>query len=418
MSVRKLALAITSRVNGLQERFSAHSKRALSATALTVLAAGASGGLIPSACMAQVEPAHTPFQDPFAFDPNFRWFEPIYQADLEDMKPEKRASRGWYGTYDRLALYGSRPEQEQSNSKLDQGWGNRYDVGFMLEEENGFAATYIDMNGPNQFEGFDRSRLNRFNEDQEIVVLGVSDGGDSTIGIFPREDRNNPGFNTRFAAIRNSQNVVEFDSLELNKTWRLEPYHYGGILEPMVGVRYMNYDDLYQRQSYDAGFISDPENVFALGPGEIVTTTQSRATNDMVGGQVGFRYFKFQDRFRYSTELRVFSMANFQCNTLQTTTETTLYNPGGTTVTIGQVPEGFFIDNTRPVFGRNEEFVFGFDVRGEVSYQLTSMFEVRGGFQLIDIAQGLWRGRLGDPLARNDQQALMVGGTFGIALNR
>ncbi|MGV3484733.1 MAG: hypothetical protein ACO1RT_09975 [Planctomycetaceae bacterium] len=414
MSVRKLALAIASRVNGLRERFTAQPRLTLSALAMAAAATCGSGVWSPETCSAQVAPGHTPFQDPFAFDPNFRWFEPIYQADFDDMKPKKRANRGWFGTYDRLNLYMSRPEQEQGNTKLDSSWGDRYDVGFMLEEDNGWLMSYMGIDGPNQYDGFDRERLNRLNIDQ---LTGDADFPAQPFGLsYPASDRNNPGFNTRFVAVRNSENVVNFNNFELNKTWRLEPYHYGGMLEPMVGVRYMSFDDLYQRMDYDAGLFSDPSNALVPGAAEIVTTIQSQAENDMIGGQLGFRYFKFQDRFRYSAELRVFSMANFQCNRLQTTQETTYY--GGTTVAVGDDVQGYFIDKTRPVYERNEEFAFGFDIRGEVSYQITRMIELRGGFQVIDIAQGLWRGRLGDPAVRTDQQALMAGATFGVALNR
>ncbi len=422
MSVRKLALAITSRVNELRDHFSTLPQRAGSALAIATVAICGAGVSAPSTSLAQVQPSHTPFQDPFAFDPDFRWFEPIYQADFEDMKPQKRANRGWYAAYDRMSLYGSRPEQEQGNNKLDQGWGNRYDLGFMLEEENGWAATVFDMEGPNAYEGFNRERLNRRNVAQQLVVLGVGGPGTPSFSIFPPTDRNNAGFNERFVEIQNSQNVVDFRSYELNKTWRLQPYHYGGILEPLVGLRYMKYSDFYQRESYNAGLFSDPTGAIAVGAAEIETTTLSEARNDMFGGQLGFRYFKFQDRFRYSAELRVFSMANFQCNTLQTTQATTYYagaNAAGQfVVPVGTLPQGYYIDRTRPLYGRNEEFVFGFDIRSEVSYQLTKMFEIRGGFQMIDFAQGIWRGRLGDPLARNDQQALFFGGTFGIAINR
>ncbi len=414
MSVRKLALAITSRVNNLRAHGITTSRLALRSLAMAASISGSTQVLLVDDCSAQDQlSSHTPFQDPFAFDPDFRWFEPIYQADFEDIKPKKRANRGWFATYDRLNLYASRPEGGPDESKLDSGWGNRYDIGYMLREDSGWLMSYIDMSGPGKFEGFDRERLNRLNLDQ------LTGGGtvEPRFGlIVPRTDRNNPGFNTRFAAIRNSQNVIDFDSFELNKTWRLEPYHYGGMLEPMVGFRYMKFDDLFQRMDYDAGLFSDPTGALAPGAAEIVTTEKSRAQNDMFGAQLGFRYFKFQDRFRYSAEMRTFAMANFQCNTLQTTEETTYY--GGTTVTTGDDVLGYFINNTRPLIRDNQEFVFGFDARAEVSYQITKMIELRGGFQLIDIAQGLWRGRLTDPSTRTDQQALFVGGTFGIALNR
>ncbi len=429
MSVRKLALAITSRVNVLRKRIVAHQRQILTTMAMAAAATCTSGALLPSHCNAQI---NSPIIDPFAFDPDFNWFEPIYQADFEDMKPKKRANRGWYATYDRLNLYTSRPEQEQGKNRLDSGWGSRFDVGYMLEEENGWALTYLTMTGPGKYDEQDIERLQRIN----ITQLGGGGGGGGAGGgagaggtagppfglLFPEYLRNNPGFNGRFAAIRNSLNVVNFDSLELNKTWRMEPYHYGGILEPLVGLRYMKFDDLYQRQSYQAGLFDNPRafnvdpTVRIVGAGELVTSTQSRAENQMFGPQAGFRYFKYQDRFRYSSEMRVFTLGNWQSNQLQTTQELQFY--GGTTVGANVSPLSQTITKTPVITGSNDEFVFGFDVRGEVSYQITKMIEIRGGFQVIDIAQGLWRGRLTDPLARTDQQALLVGGTFGIALNR
>ena len=70
------------------------------------------------------------------------------------------------------------------------------------------------------------------------------------------------------------------------------------------------------------------------------------------------------------------------------------------------------------MYGRNDEFAFGYDIRTEVSYTLTRMVELRGGFQMIDIAQGLWRGRLSDAHNPTDQRGIMAGFTFGVALNR
>jgi hypothetical protein len=416
MSVRKLALAIASRVNMLRKHLVAHPQRSLRAVALVATVCG-STTITPGTTQAQVAPGHTPFQDPFAFDPDFNWFEPIYQADFEDMKPKKRANRGWFGSYDRINLYSSRPEGGDDSSQFDSGWGHRYDVGFMLEEETGWLASYIDLNGPNAFDGHRRERLNRLNEDQQIVILGVGDDGDPSYTIFPRSDRNNPGYNTRFVDVLDSDNVSKFDSFELNKTWRLEPYHYGGILEPLVGFRYMRFNSLDQDMEYDASLrvtlLAPDTPPLPVGAQEVVTTDAFRANNDMLGGQIGFRYFKFQDRFRYSAELRVFTMANFQMNTFRRTEETTIY--GGTTVGIGDEPLAYVVDKTPTQYRRNEEFAFGFDTRAEVSYTLTKMFEIRGGFQLIDIAQGLWRG---DFNSRTDQQHLMMGATFGIAVNR
>ena len=88
--------------------------------------------------------------DPFEFDPDFRWFEPVYDLDLLDMKPEKRASTGWFATYDRLNLYAGRPDvfkPDTGENRLDGGWGNRYQIGFMLPgEKHGWLFNWTKLN--------------------------------------------------------------------------------------------------------------------------------------------------------------------------------------------------------------------------------------------------------------------------------
>jgi hypothetical protein len=74
-------------------------------------------------------------------------------------------------------------------------------------------------------------------------------------------------------------------------------------------------------------------------------------------------------------------------------------------------------------YERSDEFFIGYDVRAEVGYQLTQMIHVRGGFQLLDLAKGVWRSERGGTNSNlsygaTDQNFLAVGGTFGIELNR
>jgi hypothetical protein len=416
MSVRKLAIAALQRVQMLRKSLTEPRAAMVRGLALTAgIFLGAQGG---SALATHGDGAHLPFKDPFAFDPDFRWFEPAYDMDLEEMKPKKRANTGWYGTYDKMGLWLTRPENEQSSWLMDLGKGDRFDIGYMLDKDHGWALSYMDFSVRASW-GFDRERMNRYNEEG---AFGTEPGEFPRVGRFgtivPPSDDNNFGFAHRFVPVRNSENYADFHSVELNKTWRLEPYHYGGMLEPLVGVRYMRFADIYQRQTYEDGVFTDPffpafPNITILS-GEEVLTEQSYATNDMVGGQIGFRYFKFVDRFRYSAELRVFTMGSFQANRLQTTSELTLYDNDEADANIAH----YIVERNAPLYGKSNEFAFGYDIRSEVSYTLTRMVELRGGFQMLDIAQGIWRGRLIDPNARTDQRAIMAGFTFGVALNR
>jgi Putative beta barrel porin-7 (BBP7) len=372
-----------------------------------------------------------PVADPFAFDPDFRWFEPIYDADLADMKPNKRANSGWYATYDRLNLYGSRPELNDANAsdtKIDGGWGHRYEVGYMLPaDDNGWQFNWTSLD-VNQNFIIEQERLNRYNL-QNIGGGGAGGGGAQPIdprfpadGRFtiPVEDRNNPGEFRRVYFIRDSENVFSFNNYELNKTWRMEPYHYGGILEPLVGFRWMRFSDDNTRQNYTTLISIDP---FFPGAAEQLITDTVITDNELLTGQVGFRYTKYRDRFTFASDFRVFTGGSLQCATTTQTIDTTIY--GGTTVAPGATPDFDLHDATTPRYVRNEEFVIGFDVRGEVNYQLTKMITVRAGFQVIDLATGIWRGGPG-PIAGGgaptggdrDQDVVMVGGTFGITLNR
>lgn len=370
--------------------------------------------------------------DPFQFDPDFRWFEPIYDMDLADMKPKKRANTGWFATYDRTNLYGSRPELEGSQdgeTRHDSGWGHRYELGFMLpDEDKGWLFSWVD-NDVGQFFAVRKERGNRLNED-EIGGTPTNPGPPFGLESIPGIS-NVLGFNYRFVDEKRSENVMDFDSYELSKTWRLEPYHYGGILEPMVGVRWFRMKDTNVFQDFissnDPGQIADgvagrPNLVTQYGAAaEQMTTDQAFTENEAITGQIGFRYFKFVNRFTYSTDFRVFSGPNFQSSFNNRHTEAVVYD-GTTTIVQGDEVTRILYEETPRQYTRNEELLLGFDVRGEVGYQLTRAITIRAGFQLIDIARGVWRGGDIDNSilngGSNDQDYLMLGGTFGLTLNR
>ena len=356
-----------------------------------------------------------PPADPFAFDPDFRWFEPVYNMDLADMKAKHRAPTGWFGTYDRLSLYASRPETNDSQgaeSKLDNGWGHRYEVGFMTPEKSGWTFTWTEM-GVAEADTIRYEAANRVNE----VALIPNVGQDS----FPFE-LNVPGTNYRFFDVGDSQNIFNFDSYELNRTWRMEPYHYGGILEPFIGVRWMRIQDINQstRLSSDGNLVDTGTFILPdtlLGADQLLTD-QSFVENEMFGGQIGFRYLKYRDRFTYSADFRVYSGGNWQSSTSNQEELLILY--GGPGVGEGDDVTDVQRGVTPSSYERNEEIFVGFDVRGELGYQVTKMVSVRAGFQIIDIGTGLWRG--GSQFGRvdggdMDQDLFMVGGTFGLTLN-
>ena len=382
-----------------------------------------------SSAMAQ---GQYPLVDPMQFDPDFHWFEPIYNADIADMKPKKRANTGWFATYDRLNLYGSRPELftnlQVSDYSMDGGWGHRYEVGFMVpDKDTGWLFSWVN-NDVGEIFKVRRERANRINED-EIGGTATNPAPPFGFEAIPGIS-NNRGFNYRFVDIQTSENVIGFDSYELSKTWRMEPYHYGGMMEPMIGMRWFRIKDSVFLQEFTSS--NDPAELTSLNPiavslgggngVDLMRTDQTYTENEVITGQLGFRYFKHFDRFMFSTSFRTFAGHNFQSAFANTHEEIVVYD---TTPTVGQGDEidRIIVNETPRVYERNDEFFLGFDVRGEISYQLVKAVTLRTGFQLIDIERGLWRGGIvgsngttggGD----NDQDYLMVGATFGITLNR
>ena len=147
-------------------------------------------------------------------------------------------------------------------------------------------------------------------------------------------------------------------------------------------------------------------------------SNQTRVKNQMVGGQLGARYFTHYDRWTVSGELRAFSMANFQSANRATRAYTTEYS-GGPAINVDVVATNY-TTGTGFEHATNTEFVFGFEARAEAAYQLTKAFSVRGGIDVIDFAGGIWRGAnftalKGQP---TDQDLQMAGYTFGIEFNR
>ncbi len=358
---------------------------------------------------------HVPVADPFEFDPDFHWFEPVYEADLIDMKPKKRAATGWFATYDRLNLYTSRPELDAppisiSEVRVDSGWGHRYEVGYMLpDDDTGFVFNWT-SNGVGAFNQLRRERLNRVNLND---LAGTPDNPGPPFGFGePAAERNNLGYNTRFYDITDTENLVNFDSYELNKTWRLEPYHYGGILEPLVGLRWMRIRDTNGNQVYTSSL----DGNLALADSESLLTNTAITKNEMFGGNLGFRYFKFRDRFTFNAEFKAFFGGSWQNTRASVHEVITSYDATGTDAQVVSIITREPFD---PRFARNETFMVGFDVKGSVGYQLTKQVSIRAGFQVIDVARGVWRGGNGDFIVggSKDQDLLMFGGTFGINLN-
>jgi hypothetical protein len=377
-----------------------------------------------------------PFIEPDYFRPDLQFFAP---AEVDPYSGGEPPDTGFYFVYDRLYLNVSRPvgnaytfealvtgrsvyplefQSTVDDASLNSGvdgdftWGNRVDLGYMTPERIGWASTIYHISGPNENQVTPRERPDRRNDDDG------SDGFDGDIEPILL-DRN-----PRFFDITQSLNNASFSSFDLNRVWRLKETHYGGIIEPYLGARYMNFKDRTRRDSYvrmntttvglpgtDVPTGGDePADPHDLGYWDIYNQNFTVLENFMIGGQLGFRMSKQVGHWKLSSDIKFFAMQNFQILTNRLVHTRTHY--------IHQTPpDNALLERQESFMSHDDaqEFVWGGEWRAEAAYTLTRDVSLRGGFTFLDLGRGIGRG--GD-LAFNQQDVQIAGATFGIDVNR
>lgn len=381
-----------------------------------------------------------PFIEPDYFRPDLQFFAP---AEVDPYSGGEPANTGFYIAIDKLSVAVSRPEGNaytfdpvvtagsvfplafaatvdsaslNSETETDFTWGNRVDFGYMTPERVGWASTIYHISGPNEALVTPRERPNRRNEDDGSD--GLDPGTTESVPILL--DRN-----PRFYDITQSINQASFTSAELNRVWRRKELHYGGILEPYIGARYMNFKDRTRRDGYGRfatttiGIIGqdpldgvdEPANPHDLGSWEIYNQNYSVLENHMIGGQLGFRLSKSVGHWNLSSDLKFFALQNFQRLETKLVATRTHYTPH-------TAPQTDVVVERTEAFRDHDdasEFVWGGEWRAEATYTLTRDVALRSGFTLLDLGRGIGRG--GD-LAFNQQDVLIYGLTFGVDVNR
>ena len=153
---------------------------------------------------------------------------------------------------------------------------------------------------------------------------------------------------------------------------------------------------------------------------EQLITDGTVTENDIITGQIGFRYTKWYQRFMYSADFRAFLGGSMQNSKSSRLTQITIYDGLG----IGAGVDNILTRRTTPIYTNNTEFSIGFDLRSELAYQFTRDISIRMGLQVIDVASGVWRGGSQDPSRNNllggdqNQDVILVGASLGLTLNR
>ena len=374
----------------------------------------------------------SPFVEPLAFNPDWQFFAP---ADFDTFGGGPDANTGWFATYDRLYLWVTRPEYVGSYTDGDFAWGNRWDIGYMTEEKHGWLFSFWHLDGPNNDNILTQERINVYNTNDEINGDptntnylrggGTTGGGGTTttttrLKSIPYRDMNNRLTKERDYMLRDSLNMADLSSWELNKTIRLAQRHYGSYVEPFLGIRYMKFRDYtahdsYQRYDEDTGLpvpFEPPPLPDSLDAASIeqLTSLETQWANRMIGGQLGVRWYKLKGRWDLSGEVRAFAFQNFQDYTGLTLTETTYYAG-----TAADDEVTFVLYGRERVDAHASEFVWGGEVRAEAAFAVTQSISLRAGMSFLELAQGIARG---NSPTRNEEDVTMVGWSFGATVNR
>jgi hypothetical protein len=374
-----------------------------------LLAAACFGGSLSLGVASLSAQQYHPFAEPLQFNPDWQWMAPAHLQDVEELTSRQRARHGWFATYDRVNLGFNRPDGENQSTEVDFTWGNRFEFGWMNDRDRGWHFGLLQASGPNVYDELRQPRLNLFD---------TTDTLDPVAPRIPRDFGDDPQENERIYYLRDSLNAGKYSHFEVNRMWRKEPYRYGGIIEPMVGLRYANFMDTAENDTYNSFAIVNAAGQVVANQ-EVLLQDIVNTENHMLLGQIGWHYFNYYKRWTLSNDFKVFAGPSFQSQHTALRQRTTTYPAAiviGGPPTTGDDPAGSSFTGRH-----NDEFAVGFDLRLEAAYQVTKAFELRSGFQMLYVGQGIWRGATissgGDQFDQS-QDLVMPGFTFGLTLNR
>ncbi len=361
-----------------------------------------------------------PFIEPGYFEHDLQFFAPA--TDIDDYGgPVMR--EGWFGSYDRMYLRTSRPDDVDSYTQVDRGWGNRWDLGYIVDgvnHDHGWLFSYSTFE-VGEYHTVYQEKINRVNEDDEGRPPADEDDPEFVNPVTDRNDSGPPN-QARFYHVRDSLNVGNFNSIEINKLFRTPPLNHGGLLEPFFGFRYLQFNSVWQDQTYiryneDGIVFPFPPVIpnralFDIGDAETedLVTDRFRFTNDMIGGQLGIRWSKRLSRWNLSSELRAIGFHNFQNLRRKYEIERNYYDGGGTGAEVEGTVRTAFTENWH-----DSSTVVATDIRAQAAYEVTRDVKLQVGMQYLGFFDGIGRGQF---ISYNSQDLHLIGLTFGFEVNR
>ena len=368
----------------------------------------------------------SPFS-PVHFEPDYEMFAP---AETSGYGNGPRAKIGYFGSYERVFWSISKPATATIGSQSAEGfgpgpggvvdqfntntadtgfllangaWGNRWELGYVDDDNYGWLVSILDHVSQAQYHVFNGAQV-LFNDPGQLLS-GFAPFVDPVTGATIDRDINNNHIFGRFGqdiGVANpnpppstiffgnptqpapvdtgdlvplvpsfywliAKNVTQINGTEVMRMYRAPRLHSGGFFELLYGVRWLQVNDTF----------------LVMGIGGLLdnSTWSTRAQNNMVGPQLGARFWSQRGRWITSFEAHVMAAANFQ-NVHQISQIATLL--GQNTATLSTTPQLLPVNLANPIGWVNNAFATTFSPVGElrlnVSYQVTRAVALKVGY--------------------------------------
>ena len=386
----------------------------------------------------------TPFH-PVHFEPDFEMFAP---AETSGYGNGPRAKVGYFGSVERVFWSISKPSTASIGSPTAQGfapgpsglvdqfnsnsadtgfllangaWGNRWELGYMDTDNYGWMVGILDHVSQAQYHVFNGAQV-LFNDPGQLLS-GFVPTLDPVTGVFVDRDINNNhifGRDGQDIGVANpnpppatiflgnptvpapvdtgdlvhqvpnfiwliAKNVTQINGTEVMRMYRAPRLHNGGFFELLYGARWLQVNDTFL-----------VEGIGGLLDNSIWST---RAQNNMVGPQIGARFWRQRGRWITSFEARFMAAANFQAVHQQAEIATLIQNnpavtqQGATSATGTSASLGsgilFPVNLLSPLGSINNSFATTFapvgEIRLNVAYQVTRAVALKVGYTGIAV---------------------------------
>jgi hypothetical protein len=215
-------------------------------------------------------------------------------------------------------------------------WGNRFDIGYRLCDNTGWATSIVKSNM--EFAGrqdVTSTTSVGFDDETGVLPLNATQAVANTFLIiqgippFPVPE---PAFESISYQPLTLQNSSRFAGVDLLRTWRYEPGHHGGVWEFGIGPRFFQFHDRFDAEGttnallpalFGIGLITLPQAPPNTVSGAIRVSAPPAPNfwdlgidNNVVGPELGARWSLKRERWTVSTDFRALIGANFQTGRL------------------------------------------------------------------------------------------------------